>query len=117
MPLDQTTFDYDDPILRTAAFLEAHPQKYDFNNVCIPECGSRGCLLGWIGFFAQVESGRSIQAACRAIGFYDSWDFYKAMDEAAGTKCWFMDVDAAVRGLRVLADPHRRAELAQEAVG
>lgn len=45
-----------DAIYRAANFIESNQNQYDFFNTIKPnDCGSPGCVLGWIGYFYGTE--------------------------------------------------------------
>lgn len=118
MPFDGENFDYDDPILRAADFIEQNPELYAFHAVDVPACGSKACLLGWVGFFAGAKPGENITVAVTrpVFGLDRDMQFYLMMDEAVGEKPWTEDAKLAAQGLRAIAAT-RRAELAETVTG
>lgn len=46
-------------MLLAADHIERNPQLYAFNSYYVPLCGSKGCMLGWIGFFLNMSGGES----------------------------------------------------------
>lgn len=43
-------------IMKAADHIERHPNDFNFMQWCVPgSCGSPGCALGWIGFFAGLS--------------------------------------------------------------
>lgn len=42
-------------ILKAADWIEKNPSKYSFQSTRIPECGSPGCMIGFIGMFAGCK--------------------------------------------------------------
>lgn len=66
-------------IMRAADHIEQNPELFDFHASVVPECGSPGCALGWIGFFANISPGISVSDASDAMDTSD-WTFYHVMD-------------------------------------
>jgi len=44
-----------DAIMKAADTIEQHPDWYDFDKNTKPDCGTPGCMLGWIGHYSGVE--------------------------------------------------------------
>jgi hypothetical protein len=42
-------------ILKAADHIEQNPERYDFSSCETPDCGTPGCMIGWIGHFAGVD--------------------------------------------------------------
>ena len=45
-------------ILRAADWIEKNPSDYSFGSCEVPECGTPGCMVGWIGHFLGIEKGK-----------------------------------------------------------
>lgn len=108
MPLDGNPRDYAAPtvrsaILRTADHIEQHPELFKFIKSTVPECGTPGCLLGWIGHFLGMTPGRCISELKQAMNADDTM-FYKRLDLVLGGGNWCHNALMCVRGLRLYAD-------------
>lgn len=89
-------------ILQAADHIEQHPECFDFMVIAVPDnCGTPGCALGWIGFFAQLGVGRHSEVADEMQ--IHSCDFYDRMDKFVGTK-WVESPALCAKGLRSYAD-------------
>lgn len=104
-----TTTQIREAILKSADHLEWNPGLFYFYTVRIPDddCGSPGCVLGWIAFFLSVDFrslehvAESIGCKRTSIGF--SHDFYLRMDSLVPPS-WREDVALCAKGLRAYAD-------------
>ncbi len=58
-------------ILKAADHIERNPAAYCFSENDMPTCGTPGCLMGWIGFYAGVKptSACYMGAVRKALGF------------------------------------------------
>jgi hypothetical protein len=105
-------------IMKAADRIEQYPQEFNFGSIGVPnECGTPGCALGWIGFYADVTPGIvGFSTAAREIlrlpaTRYDGaiegapeFTFYKRMDElTGGTTAWRNSAPRCARGLRLYA--------------
>lgn len=56
-------------ILLTADHIEQHPALYNYQIIKVPDCGTPGCLVAWIGHFLGVVSGTNCwtTGACHSI--------------------------------------------------
>ena len=50
-------------ILKAADHIERNPHLYDFYRSNVPNCGTPGCMLGWIGHFMGIPKGANIYTA------------------------------------------------------
>jgi len=83
-------------ILKAADHIERHPSAFDFMTTEVPgDCGSIGCVIGWIAFFHPQFAKRTchVHELCRAMlgieGPTELWSatFYTRLyeiDEAEG---------------------------------
>lgn len=108
-------------ILKAADYIEGHPQHFLYvtNNKPNPECGTPGCMLGWIGIFlSHKEDDRSSWAGsvARTLGTTVSefaWDFVHKESCERGL---FVHKEApnaarnAAALLRIYADKYHPAE-------
>ena len=44
-----------DAIMKAADIIEQHPDWYDFSLNTKPDCGTPGCMVGWIGHCAGIN--------------------------------------------------------------
>jgi hypothetical protein len=49
-----------DAIMKAADQIEWHPETYAFYANEVPGCCTKGCLLGWIGYFMGVRAGADV---------------------------------------------------------
>lgn len=69
-------------ILKAAERIDASPNDFEFSSGVKPKCGTPGCALGWIGFYAEIGDGDFYypEHVARAIDpLMDELDFYKRM--------------------------------------
>jgi hypothetical protein len=57
-------------ILKTADLFERKPHLYSYRNIEVPECGTPGCMLGYIGMYLGVKKGSFVKrdVSCGALG-------------------------------------------------
>lgn len=95
-------------ILQAAEHIEKNPKDYSFCTVDIPaDCGTPGCLLGWIGHFAGMTG--YINAVPPILRQLSERHFYSEMIRLVPSKegkDWHRDAATAVKGLRAFADKH-----------
>lgn len=98
-------------ILKAADHIERHSEGYDFwHNIVPVRCGSHGCALGWIGYFAGLtEYGSAQQIVSEYLGIDSSAFFYADMCELTNSspnpyKGWYISHSLAAKGLRLYAD-------------
>jgi hypothetical protein len=96
-----------DAILRAADQIEAHPESLDFANIIVPQCGSPGCALGWIGVFAQI-TGFVSTVSEEVLGLED-FQFYSRMVLLQDQTFWGRDATECARCLRLYADKYHPA--------
>lgn len=98
-------------ILKAADQIAATPHLFDFHTVERPDlsCGTPGCALGWIGFFAGIKPEPTIvTATSEALGI-DSMEFYERMDSCCDSEDWLDDPALCAAGLRAYADKYHPA--------
>jgi hypothetical protein len=89
-------------ILSTAALFEREPDAYGFFVSEVPECGSRGCMLGFIMKFLGMPVGTRVDADGLPI---TERRLYKFCREYAPTGSSYMrDARMAAAALRAFAD-------------
>ena len=56
-------------ILQAADHIEVTPSAFSYGSCIIPagRCGSPGCAVGWIGFFANCSRLTSMSMVCRDV--------------------------------------------------
>lgn len=101
-------------ILKAANQIERWPESYDFAKGTVPECGSTGCALGWIGHFMGLQ-GKAYSAPLYE-GLNSSSrgpsEFYEEMTRLEGEYrgwmwgAWPRSAMACARNLRAYADKH-----------
>lgn len=131
-----------DAFLKTAALFERHPQAYDFTMINVPsgypgpECGSVGCVLGWVGHFlncfgryatySRVAAGIGLEpepyfdragfpTECVSSGAFAEYTFYNRMNALAGDNRWMVHPSEAARVLRLYADAYHPNQLQEAA--
>lgn len=112
-----------DAILQAAKHIEEDPQDFQFMTWKIPNsCGSPGCALGWVGYFAGVDIGNASTVA-KAMGYEDPYEvdradmsFYRdveALLPKTGKESylnWQTDPKVCAKGLRLYADKYYPVE-------
>jgi hypothetical protein len=102
-------------ILETAAHIEEFPQSYDYDSVRVPpECGTPGCLIGWINFYTHTHSDArhtdgGFVISADALGLRDTAIFYQRMIVLArddDSPNWTRDPAMAARLLRRYAEKY-----------
>jgi len=99
-----------DAILKAADQIESSPSTFDFHTVDRPDlsCGTPGCALGWIGFFANVKTSDRmsfVSATAAALGV-DSMYFYERLDQCCDSEDWMNDPALCAKALRAYADAY-----------
>lgn len=99
-----------DAILKAARQIEQTPEMFNFMSCGKPDlsCGTPGCALGWIGFFADInpqEYGGLISETATALGVKD-YQFYERMDDCAADREWIDSAALCAKGLRAYADKY-----------
>lgn len=109
-------------IYRAADRIERNPKLWSFAKTSIPDCGTPGCALGWIG----VELGFEQRAGIFGVGvaLYPELaniyttpgnamsKFYDAMSDIDWK--WTSDAGVAAKTMRAYADKYFPAEVAAE---
>lgn len=92
-------------ILKAADHIEANPGLFDFGIPMVPNnCWARGCALGWIGYFADVQGESISKVSTQLLGLRDSGVFYGRMNEWGAD--WDDTATEAARALRLYADKY-----------
>lgn len=96
-------------ILMAADTLERRPDLWRWSNCYVPDCGTPGCAMGWIGHFAGCEVRLSVVAvAKKKLGLPHDGYFYDRMNDLVGQP-WSSDLALCVKGLRLYADKYHPA--------
>lgn len=102
-------------ILKTAALFETRPELYNFNEIKVPDCGSPGCMLGWIGVHLGIPAGTIVHVdVCQAIGIKsrDLYNHCASWREVAGyTTPYTEDAAIAAGALRAFANKYSSKQL------
>jgi hypothetical protein len=93
-------------ILKAAGHIEANPEQFNYYLCRVPECGTPGCAIGWIGHFAGCDRGKSIYRVEEVTGV-SNFKFYMRMSEIS--RDWKRDGEACAEVLRLYADKYHPA--------
>lgn len=107
-------------ILRAAAHIERHPDRFDFSSTETPksvhDCGTPGCALGWIGACLDERAtewdgydGPSAIARV-ALSLGCAVDFYSRMNELQPPSVpdWHDDAIGCAHVLRLYAEKYHK---------
>ncbi len=96
-------------ILEAADHIEANPALFKFFSTNVPECGTPGCAIGWIGhFFDAQQIGENVGVFSETILAIDETDFYIRMrDLQLG---WMYGAEICAKTLRHYADKYYPSE-------
>lgn len=102
-------------LLKAADHIELNPQEFSFMEWRVPSmCGSPGCALGWVGFFAKIDGDANTVAVAMGLTFScaDRTDmaFYHRMDRLMGSNAWMDSAKLCAAGLRLYADKYHGHE-------
>jgi hypothetical protein len=94
-------------ILKAADHIERVPSDYDYQANHKPRCGSPGCLMGWVGFYAGIpindNHGTYMSTLKHVLGF----DYIDLQVELADQFHGYTTVaQTGARLLRAYADKH-----------
>lgn len=70
-------------ILKAADHIERNPETYSFHSNDKPDCGTPGCMLGWVGVFLDVPAresaytGSYMNRTAMALGLQGMGDFLR----------------------------------------
>lgn len=85
-----------DAIMKAADQIEKNPELWDFNTLAIPECGTPGCALGWIGHFSKCKISKEAKLVgmvpqqtylgnvALSMGLPSESSFYERINDLAG---------------------------------
>jgi hypothetical protein len=90
--------------LATAELFEREPKLFRFSETSVPDCGTPGCALGYIGYFMGQTGCISGEST---IGV-DSGVFYDRMRPLAPN--WIIDASRCAKGLRLYAEKYLRED-------
>ena len=107
-------------ILMAADSIEKYPSLFDFMSNEKPnlDCGTPGCVLGWIGFYLGIDAelmptptGQALDCPkmtltdkCTDSVMYEDWGFYRRMNDVSGHSDWRDGAPACVAALHKYAD-------------
>lgn len=98
-------------IMKAADHIEMKPYLYDFMHTTVPDCGTPGCMLGWIGHFAGVPVGSDVldTVAQPLLGIYYevhmAHPFYMRLRELGAGRYW-TDAAVAAAAMRLYAEKY-----------
>lgn len=104
-------------IMQAADHIEQNPKEFSFFATLKPNgCGSPGCALGWIGYFAGGDNYQDVarnvlkvEGASRYGDGSPHFNFYRRMDVlAGGFSAWAHDASGCARALRLYAEKYHK---------
>ncbi len=100
-------------ILKAANHIESNPERFDYGSCGIPEhetCGTPGCAVGWVAFFAgQKECNEPMNAICaRTLGI-DFWNTFIRRMDTLDDQSWRFTASQCAKHLRLYADKYHPA--------
>jgi len=107
-----------DAIIKAAAHIERNPELFDYRLSHIPNCGSPGCAIGWIGHYLGVPRSLSVVTQSKQIigvewGYRGNGKtFVERMDafESEAFGLWRRDAAECARVLRLYAEQYHGHE-------
>ncbi len=106
-----------DATMRAADHIEVHPELWSFGRISVPECGSPGCALGWVGHFAGVPAGESIYGVYKILGVSKGSDFYDRLHELNDDSTdWQFNAPKIPKLLRLYANKYLKQDHIPESV-
>lgn len=90
-------------IMAAADHIEQNPSLWFFKNVRVPDCNTPACAVGWIGHFAGINSGLSIQDVCPLLNVRSDMAFYEQVDTVGVHLHSWTEPAEVARGLRLYA--------------
>lgn len=106
-------------ILKTADLFAQRPDLYNYRRVSIPECGTPGCMLGYIAAHLGMATHGRVHGLQDVLGFHHDELYSFAMDWRAANAPGFPYTDhahVAAGVLRAFADARFPAENAAPVV-
>lgn len=100
-------------ILRAADRIQAEPRHYDFDNNKVPDldnCGTPGCMIGWIGVFAGFKNGEPVSVVSEALGTSDLEFYHRIRQLSRDGFCALLAAEDVPAALRAYADKYHPAE-------
>jgi hypothetical protein len=96
-------------ILKAADHIERNPRDFNFDHAGIPDsCGSPGCAIGWIAYFADVMAKDSmldeppVTRICPELLGVGEGEFYTRMNNLGGL-VWIDSGPQCASALRMYA--------------
>lgn len=95
-------------IMKAADHIERDPESYNFGRIHVPDCGTQGCMLGWIGFYAGVTVGSDVLTKVGHDLLHEAGNRHSDLSfyDKLGNQRYTQDVRAAVSGLRLYAETY-----------
>lgn len=103
-----------DAMMKAADHIERNPRLFNFDMCSIPgDCGTPGCALGWIGYFAGIKNDDEkeigavaghVSGGCRieeSLLRISQRQFYERMDEF--NSWWNMSARKCAHAMRLYA--------------
>jgi hypothetical protein len=101
-----------DAIMKAADHINRNPSDFDFMRYRPSKCGTPGCALGWISFFAKTPVDDHHRGALPLMGLdlsaMGAWNFYDRMH--ALDEDWKDTAANCARTLRLYAEKHHGHE-------
>ena len=96
-----------DAIMKAANHIEKNPGIFEYSISNIPRCGSPGCALGWIGYFAGEPAGKQVERVAEMLNV-EEIEFYRRM--TAFRISWMSRPSVAAEALRLYAEKYHGHE-------
>jgi hypothetical protein len=97
-------------ILSTAKLFEEKPDLWNWSNTQVPDCGTPGCALGYIGTALEIPAGKAVVWVEEVLGYKDIFSvqskFYADMNDASRDYGWNLSASGASKALRAYADKY-----------
>lgn len=100
-------------IMKAADHIESNPKSFEFCSINMPTlCGTPGCALGWVGFFAGNRRPDMCDVAEKVLGLSiedGDQEFYDRMDGLVNR--WRTNPMRCAKGLRLYAEKYHAPPL------
>jgi len=98
-------------LLTTADLFETNPVRYGYGCTLVPDCGTPGCAVGYVGFFMGLKAGTGcwVDGDCASIIGVSHNVFIRRMDAFEGTlhyMDWRSNAADCAKALRLYADEY-----------
>jgi hypothetical protein len=93
-------------ILKAADHIETNPKLFNYSENRIPDCGTPGCALGWIGHFLGLKG--DYETVLQQMGLHHLTEFSAdRMDVVGGVMSfWRHNAQACAKTLRLYAQEY-----------